>query len=148
MKIRFADSRPTGDYALVLPAAGKDRIALDSLGAERARSTRRSSRQRFEGEAGSAAELFIRRRWRRSAPCHRRHRRRNERRPMRPKSLAARSARLLTSGETQAVIDLTGLGYDADAAARVALAAALRGMALRPLPDQAQGQAEADPQAN
>ena len=36
-------------------------------------------------------------------------------------------ARLLISGETQAVIDLSGLGYDADAAARVALAAALRG---------------------
>ncbi len=38
MKIRFADTRPSGDYALVLPAAGKNRIALDSLGAERARS--------------------------------------------------------------------------------------------------------------
>jgi leucyl aminopeptidase len=33
---------------------------------------------------------------------------------------------LITSGETKAVIDLSGLGYDADAAARVALAAALR----------------------
>ena len=36
------------------------------------------------------------------------------------------AARLLTSGETEAVIDLTGLDFDADAAARVALAAALR----------------------
>jgi leucyl aminopeptidase len=35
-------------------------------------------------------------------------------------------SRLLLSGETHAVIDLTGLDYDADAAARVALAAALR----------------------
>ena len=35
-------------------------------------------------------------------------------------------ARLLTSGEKKAVIDLSGLGYDADAAARVGLAAALR----------------------
>jgi leucyl aminopeptidase len=35
-------------------------------------------------------------------------------------------ARLLTSGESHAVIDLAGLGYDADAAARVALGAALR----------------------
>src|SRR6185503_15034563 len=35
-------------------------------------------------------------------------------------------ARLLTSGEKTAVIDVNGLGYDADAAARVALAAALR----------------------
>ena len=36
------------------------------------------------------------------------------------------AARLLTSGETKAVIDVSGLGYDADAAARVGLAAALR----------------------
>jgi len=36
------------------------------------------------------------------------------------------AARLQTSGEKTAVIDLTGLGYDADAAARVGLGAALR----------------------
>ena len=38
----------------------------------------------------------------------------------------ATSGRLLTSGEKHAVLDLTGLTYDADAAARVALAASLR----------------------
>ena len=32
MQIRFADTRPTGDFALVLPVAGKNRGALDSLG--------------------------------------------------------------------------------------------------------------------
>ncbi len=36
------------------------------------------------------------------------------------------ASKLLTSGETRAVIDLTGLDYDAEAAARVGLAAALR----------------------
>jgi len=36
------------------------------------------------------------------------------------------AAKLLTSGDSKAVIDLTGLGYDADSAARVAMAAALR----------------------
>jgi leucyl aminopeptidase len=36
------------------------------------------------------------------------------------------AARLQTSGERKAVVDLTGLGYDADAAARVGLGAALR----------------------
>ena len=36
------------------------------------------------------------------------------------------AARLQTSGEKTAVIDLSGLGYDADAAARVGLGAALR----------------------
>ena len=35
-------------------------------------------------------------------------------------------ARLLTSGEKKAVIDLSGRGFDADTAARVGLAAALR----------------------
>ena len=38
MQISFVDSRPTGDFALVLPAAGKNRIALDSL-TERAKLT-------------------------------------------------------------------------------------------------------------
>src|SRR6185369_6906573 len=36
------------------------------------------------------------------------------------------ASKLQTSGEKTAVIDLAGLGYDADAAARVALGAALR----------------------
>ena len=33
MEIRFAESRPSGDFALVLPIAGKDRSSLGSLGA-------------------------------------------------------------------------------------------------------------------
>ena len=79
-------------------------------------------RQRFEGEAGGAAEHFV-----------------GGRRivaigtgdAVSPAEAAeklggAAVARLLISGETAAVIDLTGLTYDADAAARVALAAALR----------------------
>ena len=33
MKIRFADARPQGDYALVVPVAGKDRSTLSALGA-------------------------------------------------------------------------------------------------------------------
>ena len=36
-------------------------------------------------------------------------------------------ARLQSSGEKRAVIDVSSLGFDADAAARVGLAAALRG---------------------
>ena len=32
MQIRFADTRPSGDYALALPAAGRKRPGLDSLG--------------------------------------------------------------------------------------------------------------------
>ena len=126
MKIRFADTRPSGDYALVLPAAGKNRIALDSLGAERARVDAVLGRQRFEGESGSTAELFI--------PADGGVRRLvivgtgdgTSPTDAAEKLGGAVPARLLTSGETQAVLDLTGLNYDADAAARVALAAALR----------------------
>ncbi len=126
MQIRFADSRPTGDYALVLPVAGKDRSSLGSLGAAQQNVTSAIDRQRFEGDAASAAEHFI-----------------DDNGSVRrlvvvgtgpgasPREAAeklggAAVARLLTSGEKKAVIDLTGLGFDADAAGRVGLAAALR----------------------
>ena len=60
MQIRFADSRPAGDYALVLPVAGKDRSGLGSLGsAQQAVGRAALDRQRFEGEAASASEQFI-----------------------------------------------------------------------------------------
>ena len=59
MRIRFADSRPSGDFALVLPVSGKNRIALDSLGADRTAVDAALKSQRFEGDSGSAAELFI-----------------------------------------------------------------------------------------
>ena len=59
MQISFADSRPTGDFALVLPAAGKNRIALDGLGSDRTAVDAALNRQRFEGDSGSVAELFI-----------------------------------------------------------------------------------------
>ena len=126
MQIRFADSRPAGDYALVLPAAGKNRAALDSLGSERAGVDAALARQRFEGDSGSAAELFLRegegvRRLlvvglgEGAAPSE-----------AAEKAGGTIAARLLTSGETHAVLDLSGLNFDADSAARVALAAALR----------------------
>ena len=126
MQIRFADSRPAGDYALVLPVAGKDRSTLGSLGAAQQSAATALDRQRFEGEASSISEQFI-----------------DDNGTLRrlivvgtgagttageaaEKLGGTAAARLLTSGETKAVIDLSGLGYDADATARVALAAALR----------------------
>jgi leucyl aminopeptidase len=126
MQISFVDSRPTGDFALVLPAAGKNRIALDSLGSDRAAVDAALSRQRFEGDSGSVAELFV--------PAEGGVRRLlvigtgdgTSAADAAEKLGGALVGRLLTSGETQAVIDLTGLNYDADAAARVALAASLR----------------------
>ncbi|HET6941545.1 MAG TPA: leucyl aminopeptidase [Sphingomicrobium sp.] len=127
MKIRFADTRPTGDFALVLPAAGKNRIALDSLGRDRGAVDAALKRQRFEGESGSTAELFI--------PAESGVRRLiivgtgdgNGGAEAAEKLGGALTGKLLTSGEAHAVLDLTGLNYDADLAARLALAAALRG---------------------
>ena len=59
MQIRFADTRPEGDYALVLPVRGKDRSTLNMLGAAQAGVVSALDRQRFDGEAASATELFI-----------------------------------------------------------------------------------------
>jgi len=125
MQIRFADRRPEGDYALVLPVAGKDRKTLASLGAAQQAVNGGLDRQRFEGDASSTAELFF-----------------DDGGSVRrllvvgtgsgsPSEAAEKlggnaAAKLQTSGDKTAVIDLTGLGYDADSAARVALAAALR----------------------
>ena len=119
MKIRFADRLPDGDFALVLPASGLDSDPVRNAGGELRQAL---ARQRFEGEAGSAAEHFA-----------------DGRRLVvigvgkaagagdGPEKLGGTAvARLLVSGETHAAIDLTGVGFDADAAARVAMGAALR----------------------
>jgi leucyl aminopeptidase len=125
MKIRFADARPAGDYALVLPAAGLNRPGVKSLGEAAASVEAALRRSRFDGDSGSVVESFLDGE--------------NGRRLLvvgtgadvkaadAAEKLGGNSvARLLTSGEGHAVIDLTGLDYDADAAARVALGAALR----------------------
>jgi leucyl aminopeptidase len=126
MQILFADSRPEGDYALVLPIAGKDRSALGSLGPAQQSVNSSLDRQRFEGEASSAAELFID-----DNGAARRLLVLGTGGDAKPHEAAeklggAAVARLLTSGEARAVIDVSGLGYDADTSARVGLAAALR----------------------
>jgi leucyl aminopeptidase len=125
MQIRFADSRPSGDYAVVLPVAGKDRSSLAALGAAQQTVIGALDRQRFEGDPSSASEQFID----------------DNGTPRRlvvvgtgsasPKEAAEKLggtavSRLLTSGEKKAVINVSGRGYDADAAARLGLAAALR----------------------
>jgi leucyl aminopeptidase len=126
MKISFADGRPSGDYALVLPIAGKDRTTLSSLGGSQPTVSAALDRQRFEGDAASISEQFV-----------------DDQSAIRRVLLVGvgagtnggdaaeklggtAAARLLTSGEKKAVIDIGGLNYDADAAARVALAAVLR----------------------
>jgi leucyl aminopeptidase len=126
MQIRFADTRPTGDYALVLPVAGKDRSTLASLGAAQQTVAATLDRQRFEGDASSVSEQFAEEQGtvRRillvgigAAP--------------KPADAAEKLggtavSRLLTSGEKKLVIDVSTLGGDPETAARVGLAAALR----------------------
>ena len=125
MKISFAATRPAGDYALVIPSAGSERPGIASLGPAGNAVEAAIKRQRFDGEANSVVEHIV-----------------NGDNPHRllvvgtgkgvtPAEAAEKlggvaAARLLLSGETHAVIDLGGFDYDADAAARVALAAALR----------------------
>jgi leucyl aminopeptidase len=126
MHVRFADTRPSGDYALVLPVAGKDRSSLASLGDAQQAVAATLDRQRFEGEGASVSEQFV-----------------AENGGVRrllvvgvgtgtsageaaEKLGGTAVARLLTSGEKTAVIDISSLRYDADSAARVALGAALR----------------------
>jgi leucyl aminopeptidase len=126
MKIRFADTRPQGDYALVVPVAGKDRSTLAMLGQSQEAVAAALDRQRFEGEGSSVSEQFIA----------------DDGKVRRllvigtggsevggeaaEKLGGTAAARLQTSGEKTAVVDLSGLRYDADATARVALGAALR----------------------
>ena len=122
MKIRFADTRPSGDFALVVPviAGGKD--AAPQAGTEHADHFAALSRQRFEGEAGSAAEQFSGERRILFVGAGKD----SEKVDVAEKIGGTAVARLLTSGETVAVIDLSGLKASADFAARVALAATLR----------------------
>jgi leucyl aminopeptidase len=126
MQIRFADARPTGEFALVLPAAGGLRPGLDSLGAAKAGVEGALKRNRFDGESGSVVEHFLDSDGGRRLLVIGAGTKADS--GDEPEKLGgAAVARLLTSGETHAVIDLTGLKFGPDAAARVALAAALRG---------------------
>ena len=103
-----------------------DRASLGSLGAAQQTVVNALDRQRFEGEASGTAEQFIddNGRMRRvvlvgtgagASP-----------REAAEKLGGTAVSRLLTSGDTKAVIDLGGQGFDADSAARVGLGAVLR----------------------
>jgi len=126
MQIRFADTRPEGDYALVLPVAGKDRSNLSGLGSAQQSVVTALDRQRFEGDASSVSEQFID-----DSGTSRRLLVVGTGGGTTPSEAAEKlggtvAGRLQTSGESRAVIDLTGLNYDAAAATRVGLGAALR----------------------
>ena len=126
MQISFADRRPTGDYALVLPVAGKDRSSLGSLGPLQHAIAAALDRSRFEGEASSTSEQFVE-----DDGIVRRLLVIGTGTGTAAAEAAERlggtaAAKLQSSGEKTAVIDLTGLEFDPDGAARVGLGAALR----------------------
>ena len=125
MQIEFADDRPAGDYALVVPSAGKNRPGVAAL-AEAERIEGLLRRERFEGDSGASAELFVddggtpRRLLLVGTGAD------SNSADTAEKIGGVAIAKLLKSGETRAVIDLSGCGFDADSTARVALAAELR----------------------
>ena len=125
MNVNFAASRPADATVLALPVMKDGEVpggALDPAGAALVAAAAKA--QRFEGAVGTAAEIFV--------PA--------EGGATRVVLLGvgegedadyeraggALVARLLTSGETAATIDLTGSGASAAAAARVAAGAAQR----------------------
>ena len=125
MQIRFAAQRPSNDHALVVPIAGSARGGLDAFGASKAGIEAAMKRQRFDGEAGSAADHYL------DGDGGRRLVLVGIGSEMKADSAeklgGAVTSRLLTSGEREAVVELGGTPFDADGAARVALGAMLRG---------------------
>jgi leucyl aminopeptidase len=127
MQIRFADTLPSGSFALVLPVAGAERANLASLGESRASAEAAARGQRFEGEAGGVAETWgggngdaqVRRLLLVGTGSA------NDGAAA-EKLGGAAIGRLLTSGEKSVAIDLSGTRFDAEAAARLALGAASR----------------------
>jgi len=129
MKVTFAAERPEGSYALAIPVWGEDMLGdrLNSLDeAARALAARAAEAQRFEREAAAVAETFIT-----EGSTARRllliglGGKRDDQ-ALFEKAGGTLTARLLTSGETRLVIDLTGLNLGGEAAARFGFGAAAR----------------------
>jgi leucyl aminopeptidase len=130
IKISFATQRPAGSYALAIPVWSEDMIAdrLSGLDdAVRNVATRAAEAQRFEREAASIAETFVAEGdgARRLLLVGLGDRRQDD--ALYEKVGGALVGKLLTSGETRLVVDLSGLGLDGEAAARIGFGAAARG---------------------
>ncbi|HYG29953.1 MAG TPA: leucyl aminopeptidase [Allosphingosinicella sp.] len=129
MRVTFAARRPEGAYALAILVRGddtlNDRLAgLD--GAARRLAARSAEAQRFEREAAAVAETFV---------AEGESARRlllvglgasKEDEAVYEKAGGALTGRLLTSGETRLVIDVSGLDLEPRAAARIGFGAAAR----------------------
>ena len=129
MKISFASEHPAGAYALAIPVWSEDMVA-DRLAAldpaARAVAARAAEAQRFEREAASIVETFVAEGEgaRRLLLVGLGDRRQDE--ALYEKVGGGLVGKLLTSGETKLVVDLSGLGLDSDAAARIGFGAAAR----------------------
>jgi leucyl aminopeptidase len=129
LKVSFAKKRPGGTFALAIPVWSEDMIAdrLSSLDeAGRKLAVRAADAQRFEREAASIAETFVE-----EGDAARRvllvglgGKRDDE--ALYERIGGALTAKLLTSGETKLVVDLAGLDFDGESAARVAFGATAR----------------------
>jgi leucyl aminopeptidase len=129
MKISFASDRPAGAYALAIPLWNEDMVVDRLAGLDagaRAVAARAAEAQRFEREAASLAEVFVAEGEgaRRLLLVGLGDRRQDE--ALYEKVGGALVAKLLVSGETRLVIDLSGLGLDSEAAARIGFGAAAR----------------------
>ncbi len=128
MNVRFADRRPEGAFALALPlTAGKpDAGRLAPLVGDAAAFVgQAAAAARFEGEAGSTAELFM--------PNGAEARRvvlaglgDGDSDALYERAGGALAAKLQLSGEKTLVIDVTGHRQDSERAARLAYGALLR----------------------
>ncbi|MFN3727993.1 MAG: leucyl aminopeptidase, partial [Allosphingosinicella sp.] len=129
LKVSFAATRPEGAYALAIPAWSEDMISERLAGfpePARTLAPRAPDAQRFERELAAIAETFI--------DDDGTARRvllvglggKSDDQAIYERAGGALTARLLTSGETKLVVDVTGLNLDARAAAGLAFGVAAR----------------------
>src|SRR5690349_2743355 len=128
IKVSFAAARPEGAYALAIPARSDDALEarLGALGDSAALAARAAEAQRFERELGGIAETFL-------AEGDEVRRLlilglggQPEAESGFERAGGALTARLLVSGETRLVVDLSGLNVSGRDAARLAFGAAAR----------------------
>jgi leucyl aminopeptidase len=129
MKVTFAAARPEGSHALALLVRGDDNLADRLAGldeAARRLALRSAEAQRFEREPAAIAETFVAEgdTVRRLLLVGLGARRDDD--AVWERAGGALTARLLTSGETRLVIDVSGLDLDGRAAARLAFGASAR----------------------
>lgn len=129
MKVSFAVRRPRGSYALAIPVWGEQELVdrlrgFDEAGRQLA--LRAAEAQRFERELAAIAETFVA-----EGEVVRRllliglgGKRDDE--ALFERAGGALTARLLTSGETKLVIDISESNMDSEAAVRIAFGAVAR----------------------